>query len=133
MKIDLDILEVLQRCQNGDMTCRYAAELIESYIERSLREKDVSDGFVVVPIEPPIELLTSMAMRQDHSFLAPQHFDSDEDILKARQSDDFAIMLMGKQDKTTREREVTLNEMRKLHEEVVGKGFYKYERKYEKE
>lgn len=55
-------------------------------------------NLVLVEINPPDGLLRSMAMRLRHDFgLLP------EDHQK-----------------------VILDDMRKLHEEVVGKGFYKY-------
>ena len=53
---------------------------------------------VVVEVNPPEGLLRSMAMRLRHDFgLLPED-----------------------------QQKVILGDMRKLHEEVVGKGFYKY-------
>lgn len=53
---------------------------------------------VTIPVEPSIELLTSMAYRHRH---------------------DFGLLDQAHQ-------QSILEHMRQLHEEVVGKGFYRY-------
>jgi hypothetical protein len=68
-----------------------------------------------------------MAVRNDHSFCAPGWFETDEEILAARKSEDFSVRLMATQELTSVEKKNTLIAMRQLHEEVVGRGFYKYD------
>jgi hypothetical protein len=83
-------------------------------------------GLVIIPIKPPEGLLSSMAMREDHLFLAPV-LGSDEDILKGRFSENLAIQLLANKMLTSEEKASRLVVMKQLHEEVVGTGFYKYE------
>lgn len=71
-----------------------------------LRKNEISDakekapaGFVLVPVKAPESLLNSMAMRNNHGFWL-----LDKNIQNS----------------------MKIN-MRQLHEEVVGKGFYSYE------
>ena len=87
----------------------------------------VGPDFVVIPAKPPRELLLSMAMRENHAWGAPGYFDSDEEILAARKSEDLSVRLMANQALTAQEKENSLVTFRQLHEEVVGRGFYKYE------
>ena len=68
---------------------------------------------VAVPLEPPYELLVSMAIRYDHGLGCPGYYDS------------FPIQLGA----THKQRlDSTISVMRQLYEEVVGKGFYSPER-----
>lgn len=72
--------------------------------ERYQRGRSWSNEFfsmVVVPREPTPELLVSMALRVNHGF--------------------------GLDDE--RSREVQISNMRKVHEEIVGAGFYRDDRK----
>lgn len=71
-------------------------------------------GFVMVPMVPTDGLLMSMAIRSDHALGCPGYYDQPifggEGVGHAKQL------------------AATLSEMRKLHEEVVGDGFYKPEK-----
>ena len=67
-----------------------------------------NEQYVTVPVEPTPALLVSMAMRYRHDF--------------GIDTDDSSPMSCGL---TDRERESILNTMRQIHEEVVGKGFYR--------
>lgn len=80
--------------------------------------------YAVIPKKPNRKLLESMALRQNHAFNAPNDFGSDEEIERARKSDDFAIT--ARLTLTSREKESALITMQQIHEEVVGNGFYKY-------
>lgn len=71
------------------------------------------DG-VVVPREPTPGLLMSMALRADHALGMPGYYDQP---LIARKGVTHARRL-----------ELALAEARKMHEEVVGSGFYAPER-----
>jgi hypothetical protein len=62
-----------------------------------------------LPKEPPLGLLESMATRMRHDF--------------GLDADDTSPMSSGF---TEREREVLLNDMRKIYEEVSGHGFYQW-------
>jgi hypothetical protein len=84
-------------------------------------------GLILIPIKPTEALLESMAVRNDHSFCAPGWFGSDEEILAARKSEDFSVRLTATQTLTSTEKKNALITMRQLHEEVVGRGFYKYD------
>ena len=69
-----------------------------------------------------------MAMREDHSFGAPSPFDSDEEILKARDDNSNVwLQFQAKQALTEAEKKGKLVTMSQLHEEVVGRGFYQHE------
>lgn len=63
----------------------------------------------MLPKDPPPGLLNSMAMRLRHDF--------------GIDADDNSPMSSGF---TEQEREVILNDMRKLYEEVSGHGFFKW-------
>lgn len=77
---------------------------------------------VTIPVNPPRDLLRSMATRYDHSFyVSEQMTDAEIEALRA----DHPVM--GGQYLTSRERESLMTRMSQLHEEVVGKGFYRYE------
>lgn len=77
---------------------------------------------VEIPVMPPEGLLESMAARYNHAFGNESGGMSDEQIEEMRRTGN----LMGGQYMTSREREVTLFTMSQLHEEVVGRGFYRY-------
>lgn len=68
----------------------------EAQVPITFRETLAREGFAIVARQPERELLASMALRQDHGFGLHT-----EDI-----------------------REQRISEMRQLHEEVVGEGFY---------
>lgn len=68
----------------------------------------MNPDLVTIPVEPTPALLWSMALRYRHDF----GIDANDD----------SPMSGGY---TEREREVILTLMRKLHEEVVGTGFYR--------
>ena len=69
-------------------------------------------GKALVPIEPPPGLLMSMAIRSDHGLGIPGYYDQPL-LIKANYGVTHARLL-----------ELALSEMRKIHEEVVGTGFY---------
>lgn len=83
---------------------------------------------VTVTTIPPEGLLESMALRFNHAFGMGCAGFTDQQIEDARAGIDVEGLdrLMAGQLITTREREVTLTTMAQLHEEVVGKGFYRY-------
>jgi hypothetical protein len=81
-----------------------------------------SNLVITIPTTPPKGLLESMAMRYNHSFGLSSGMRDDE-ILSLRESEP----IMGRQYLTSTERQSLLITMRQLHEEVVGKGFYKYD------
>ena len=80
------------------------------------------NSIVSISTTPPKGLLESMAMRYDHAF-GLSYGMTDEEIQAIKR--DYPIM--ARQYYTFRERESLLTTMRQLHEEVVGKGFYKYD------
>ncbi|KQV66591.1 hypothetical protein [Caulobacter sp. Root343] len=65
---------------------------------------------VLVPVEPPVELLVSMAIRQDHGLGVPGYYD--QPIFGGENIGHEARMRSA------------IGDMRKLYEEVVGAGFY---------
>lgn len=70
-------------------------------------------GWVMVPTVPTTGLLMSMAIRSDHGLAIPGYYDQS---------------FFGVERTTHAERlRSTLSQMRQLHEEVVGTGFYKPE------
>lgn len=70
-----------------------------------------------VPIEPSDGLLNSMALRFDHGIFAPAF--------------PGAKFIPSTEEERQQRIEVTRTIMRQLHEEVVGKGFYRPEREAE--
>ncbi len=70
-----------------------------------------SIGGVIVPVEPTDELLRSMAIRYDHGLGVPGYYDQRV----------FGAENVGH----ARRMESTIRTMHQLHEEVVGKGFYR--------
>ncbi len=78
----------------------------------------VPSTHIVVPKAPSRGCLSSMAMRDDHSFWMP--VPSDEEILAERKKGD----IFARQWLTTGEKEVRLSSMQQLYEEAVGLGFY---------
>lgn len=64
--------------------------------------------------QPPPGLLMSMALRFDHALGCPGYYDQP--------------MLGGKEGEHARRLESTMREMRKLWEEVTGRGFYRPQR-----
>jgi hypothetical protein len=73
----------------------------------------VPGGHVVVPVKPTDTLLMSMAVRYDHGLGMPGYYDQE---LFSATGITHAQRL-----------ESALGTMRQLHEEVVGKGFYRPE------
>jgi hypothetical protein len=88
--------------------------------------KEMSET-ITIPIDPPPGLLESMAMRCNHAFGLSTGI-SDEKINAMRNSDSVLDKMMGGQYMTSREREALLADMRRCHEEVVGTGFFKYQK-----
>lgn len=72
----------------------------------------------LVPTSPSADLLNNMAMRYDHSFFCVVPDAEIEEIRKKSP-------LFGGTMLTSQEREGIIRTMKQLHEEVVGKGFYK--------
>lgn len=70
------------------------------------------EGMVLVPEAPSEGLLMSMAIRQDHGLGVPGYYDQPL-MQRANHGVSHARMV-----------ECALSDMRKLHEEVVGSGFY---------
>jgi Lar family restriction alleviation protein len=70
----------------------------------------VPEGYALVPLEPSPGLLMSMAVRSDHGLGCPGYYDQG--------------IFGGEGIGHARRLECALAEMRKLHEEVVGAGFY---------
>lgn len=66
---------------------------------------------VIVPVEPPRELLMSMALRLDHGLGCPGYYD--QPIFGSGVGVTHAQRL-----------ESALSDMRKVYEEVTGQGFY---------
>ena len=91
---------------------RVNAELkTENEVLRKERE-----GKVLIPAEPSPGLLMSMAVRNDHALGCPGYYDQ-------------KVLGRGFHDVShARMVECALSEMRKLHEEVVGAGFYSPEK-----
>lgn len=71
-------------------------------------------GLVLVPQEPTPGLLMCMAIRHDHALGCPGYYDQPL----------FAGQLGSHQKRL----DAALREMKKLHEEVVGQGFYRPDR-----
>lgn len=86
--------------------CDIAQVAIDAYLS--------AEGLVTVPVEPTDGLLMSMAIRSDHALGMPGYYDDP--------------MFSASGVTHARRLEVALTEARQLHEEVVGKGFYKPER-----
>jgi hypothetical protein len=84
-------------------------------------------NWAMVPTEPPPGLLESMAIRCTHAFGLSTGI-SDEKINAMRNSDSVLDKMMGGQYMISREREALLADMRRCHEEVVGTGFFKYQK-----
>jgi len=74
------------------------------------------EGKVLVPVEPSAGLLMSMAIRSDHALGCPGYYDQ-KGLGRPNNGVSHARML-----------ECALGDMRKLHEEVVGAGFYSPEK-----
>jgi len=76
------------------------------------------EGMALVPVEPTLGLLMSMALRYDHALGFPKYYDQP--------------FLAGPNKPTHAQRlESALTTMRQIHEEVVGAGFYHPEREAE--
>ncbi len=73
--------------------------------------KFTSSSLVLIPREPPQDLLRSMAVRYDHGLGVPGYYDQPV----------FGAENVGH----ARRMEATLRTMAQLYEEVVGKGFYR--------
>lgn len=81
-----------------------------SKLERRIKELEAQKrGQVSVPVEPPIELLRSMALRFDHALGVPGYYDQ-------------PMFVNGPSHQQRYDSAITV--MRQLYEEVVGEGFY---------
>lgn len=78
-----------------------------------MAESELKD-WVLVPREPPEELLMSMAIRHDHALGIPGYYD--QEFFGAERVSHEARL------------RAALRDMRKIYEEVVGGGFYRPER-----
>lgn len=96
-----------------------ALEGVELQDERGLPLDVQPKGTVLVPVEPAPGLLMSMAIRHDHGLGMPGYYDG----LRAALPDDHPMKSVTHAQRL----ESTLRQMRQLHEEVVGAGFYKPE------
>ena len=74
-------------------------------------EKLTSAGYVLVPIEPPADMLLSMAIRYDHGLGVQGYYDQPI----------FGAENVGHE----RRMAATMTTMSQLYEEIVGKGFYR--------
>lgn len=79
-----------------------------------------ANKWVLVKTKPDEKLLISMATRYDHCF-GISGICSDEEINKLR----ISQPLVGNCYLTSSEKKAILSQMKQLHEEVVGTGFYK--------
>ena len=66
-----------------------------------------------------------MAMRYNHAFGMSCELTDDEIYKERNGQGDFLGAIMARQMLTLREKEMILTDMKRLHEEVVGMGFYK--------
>jgi len=80
----------------------------------ALREE--RKGKALVPIEPSPGLLMRMAIRNNHGLGIPRYYDQPL-LIKANHGVTHARLLQR-----------AISEMRKIHDEVVGDGFYSAER-----
>lgn len=94
------IHEILQQLDEGDELQRQAADLIRNL------SGEVPKEFILVSQKPTEELLVSMATRTRHDFLLPS--DPNNPFSMSDQA-----------------RQSILSDMEQLHEEVVGRGFFK--------
>lgn len=74
------------------------------------------EGKVLIPLTPSAGLLMSMAIRSNHALGCPGYYDQ-KGLGRPNNGVSHARML-----------ECALGDMRKLHEEVVGAGFYSPEK-----
>lgn len=103
-----EVLALQRRSRRGlgDVPCPYRI---------STQPEHIMSDTITIPTAPPRELLVSMAMRIRHDF----------GIDKPDYGD--GLTTFGIAGMTQREREVLLAEMEQLYEEVVGKGFYRWD------
>jgi hypothetical protein len=80
--------------------------LIETYLNKRKEQ-----GYTEVQVDPTLGTLMSMAIRSDHALMVDGYYDGLPAFIE--QSPKHATMV-----------ENAIREMRKLYEEVVGKGFY---------
>lgn len=85
-------------------------EIARRLKEAEEREKAQSEREKALPKEPPLGLLVSMAIRNDHGLGVPGYYDQFEPGSHRKRMD------------------AALSEMRKLYEEVSGYGFYQPEK-----
>lgn len=87
----------------------------------------VGKDYAVIPVKPSKELLISMAIREDHAFGIPHDFNSDEEILIAREDNlNPWRQMQAKLNLTQKEKDSRLVTLSQIHEEVVGRGFYRH-------
>lgn len=79
--------------------------------ERRRQDASLPKDHVIVPVKPADALLMSMAVRYDHGLGIPGYYDQE--------------LFSGSGITHAQRLEAALTTMRQLHEEVVGKGFYK--------
>lgn len=79
--------------------------------ETRLEDASLPKDHVIVPVKPTDALLMSMAVRYDHGLGIPGYYDQE--------------LFSGSGITHAQHLEAALTTMRQLHEEVVGKGFYR--------
>ncbi|WP_152984236.1 hypothetical protein [Stenotrophomonas nitritireducens] len=96
----------------GSLPAGVHADVALRAITAALRS--APEGFVMVPVEPSIGVLASMAIRRDHGLGCPGYYDAPV----------FGAENVGHQCRM----EVAIGEARQQYAEVVGKGFYSLDR-----
>lgn len=90
------------------VNCKQCSDMIALDILDAL----AANGYVIVPKVPSPGLLMSMALRSDHGLGCPEYYD--QEMFGAK------LYPMTHADMV----ESAITQMRQLHEEVVGTGFY---------
>ena len=112
-------LDVMINGEEGASPQAKLCDLVAQLQAKPVFGLDPAKGYALVPIKPSPGLLMSMAIRSDHGLGVPGYYDT-------------ALMLKGGHGITHARRvECALSDMRKLHEEVVGVGFYSAEKEAE--
>lgn len=102
------------KAENAGLRTGYQAyeevnAVLKAEVEALRKERE---GMALVPVTPSDGLLMSMAIRHDHGLGCPGYYDQPL-MQRANHGVSHARMV-----------ECALSDMRKLHEEVVGSGFY---------
>ena len=108
-EVALELLVENDRLAGGGQLLVRDRDLLKAENEALRKERE---GKVLVPVEPSAGLLMSMAIRIDHALGCPGYYDQ-KGLGRPNNGVSHARML-----------ECALGNMRKLHEEVVGAGFY---------